>query len=134
MRHSVKADLVNTGKHSPGNNNAASGRLGVLRADDAVVYMFLAFLIIGSTLGYTSTDAWYLVVTGFGSILSIAAIFLKKYTYREICVAGSAFAVSALVALATHSLTLLLTTVVLVSSKGMKISSLLSFFFFVTLR
>lgn len=104
-----------------------------LPVSDAIFYLYYAFLIVGSTIGFDSNDLWYGIGTGLGAILAMSAIASKRFSHRDLCLIGLAFALSAAVAFAARSLTLLLTTVVVASSKGMKLESLLSFFLIVKL-
>lgn len=110
-----------------------SNRLGSLRVADAICYALLAFLVIGSTWGYTSDNVFYLLGTALGIILGIASALTKKYTNREFLIIAALFVLSAMIALTSHSLTLLLSMVVIASSKGMRIRSLLSFFLVIKL-
>ena len=108
-----------------------SGFLQSMKVTDAMTYALIAFLVIGSTLGYTSDDAWYLTGTALGMILGLSSVLSKQYSRTELVVVAAAFVVSLLVAIVARSLTLLLTTVVIASSKGMRVSDLLKFFLLV---
>ncbi len=102
--------------------------LGSLKVTDAMCYVFLAFLVIGSTWGYTSDDSFYLVGTALGMILGVTSVLTKAYTKKELVFVAGMLVLSIMIALVARSLTLLLTTVVIASSKGMKVKSLLTFF------
>lgn len=105
-----------------------SGNLQNMKVTDAMAYVLFAYLVIGSTWGYTSNDAWYLIGTGLGTILGLSSVISKEYSHKELVVVATAFIVSVFVAIVARSLTLLLTTVVIASSKGMRVTSLLKFF------
>ena len=105
-----------------------SGLLQSMKVSDAMTYVLVAYLVIGSTLGYASDDSWYLIGTGLGTILGFSSVLSKKYSRKELAVVAAAFTASLLIALVARSLTLLLTTVVIVSSKGMSVKALLKFF------
>lgn len=96
-----------------------------------MTYALIAFLVIGSTLGYTSNDAWYMTGTTLGTILGLSSVLSKQYSRKELVVVATAFVVSLLVVIMARSLTLLLTTIVIASSKGMSVKSLLKFFLLV---
>lgn len=102
-----------------------------MKVTDALTYALIAFLVISSTLGYTSDDAWYTTGTALGMILGLSSAFSKQYSRKELVVVAVAFVVSLLVAIMARSLTLLLTTVVMASSKGMSVKDLLKFFLLV---
>lgn len=118
-------------KMSSSHTRSKSGFLQSMKVTDAMTYALIAFLVISSTLGYTSDDSWYLTGTGLGTILGLSSVLSKKYSKRELAIVATAFVASLLVAFMAQSLTLLLTTVVIASSKEMRVKTLLKFFLFV---
>ena len=99
-----------------------------LKVTDAFWYALLAFLVTGSTWGYTSDDIWYLIGTALGVILGAVSILSKKYSGRELGLSCGMIVLSIIVALSSHSLTLLLTSVLVVSSKEMRLDAILRAF------
>lgn len=110
------------------NARSKSDLLQGMQVSDAMTYALIAYLVIGSTLGYTSNDSWYAIGTGLGMILGFSSVLSKKFRREELAVAVLAFSISLVVAIIARSLTLLLTTVLIVSSKGMSVKALLKFF------
>lgn len=109
--------------------SARSKAVSHMKVADIMTYALFAYLVIGSTWGYTSNDEWYLIGTGLGIILGFSSIVSRKYSHKELATIATAFIVSVLIAIVARSLTLLLTTAVIASSKGMRVTSLLKFFF-----
>lgn len=99
-----------------------------LKVTDVFWYALLAFLVAGSTWGNTSDDMWYLVGTALGVILGAVSILSKKYSGRELGLLCGMVALSIVVALSSRSLTLLLTSVLVVASKEMRLDTILRAF------
>ena len=74
-----------------------------MKVTDAMTYALIAFLVISSTLGYTSDDAWYMTGTALGMVLGLSSVLSKKYSRTELVVITTAFVVSPLVAITARS-------------------------------
>lgn len=116
-----------------GDSRRRDRRVGVrdassLKVTDAFWYALLAFLVTGSTWGYTSDDMWYLIGTALGVILGVVSILSKKYSGRELGLSFGMVLLSIAVALSSRSLTLLLTSVLVVASKEMRLDAILRAF------
>ncbi len=108
--------------------HVGAGGASSLKVTDAFWYALLAFLVAGSTWGYTSDDMWYLIGTALGVILGVVSILSKRYSGRELGLSFGMVGLSIVVALSSHSLTLLLTSVLVVASKEMKLDTILRAF------
>ena len=120
--------LESSGDSKRRDRNVSIRDASSLKVTDVFWYALLAFLVAGSTWGNTSDDMWYLVGTAFGVILGAVSILSKKYSGRELGLLCGMVALSIVVALSSRSLTLLLTSVLVIASKEMRLDTILRAF------
>lgn len=106
---------------------AATPRHGLSSMPLADVLFLISYAIqcAGQTLGYTSGDSVYFILTAISCVLLAAGALCREYDDHDLIVLAAFTAVALVNMLLTGKFTVLLTALLLVAAKGMRIRTIL---------